>query len=125
MSPNFALILLVPAWNDFPVKREKASNDHANTKRKKLYDKRKDSSSIAPKSNQSHDFAPLPRPVRTLRFSAPSAPPLRSPFLTAMHLTNTVGEGGSLRFNSSSAQFLLTLVIQSTLTLPVTYGNSR
>jgi hypothetical protein len=33
MSPNFALILFVSAWNDPPVKKEKASGTYAKTKK--------------------------------------------------------------------------------------------
>jgi hypothetical protein len=32
MSPNFALILSVPAWNDPPVKKEKANGTYAKAK---------------------------------------------------------------------------------------------
>jgi hypothetical protein len=32
MSPNFALILSAPAWNDPPVKKEKANGTYATAK---------------------------------------------------------------------------------------------
>jgi hypothetical protein len=35
MSPNFALILPVAAWNDPPVKKEKADGTHAKAKQMK------------------------------------------------------------------------------------------
>jgi hypothetical protein len=83
MSPNFALILFVPAWNNPPVKKEKVISNHANAKQRKSM----------PNENTPH-----------LTFSA---------FLCALRAS-------AVKFRLSTH-----LAIQSTLTLPVTYGNSQ
>jgi hypothetical protein len=98
MSPNFALILSVPAWNDPAVKKDNTNGAYAKAKK-----------GNSMPNGTAHDLAINDLPI--------------PPYFFAIHLF------AILRFVSesvcASSGLVQPLAIQSTLTLPVTYGNSQ